>query len=104
MADHPETGDLYGIVTDREDEPLPGVRITLISEGRPAGTTVSNAGGRFRFVHLAPGSYDLEAELEADEEALLPGQQPPEVTMVEAIEVKAGRRARVEIDLHARVR
>src|SRR3954454_328773 len=58
-----QTGNLYGTVTDDKGAALPGVTVTLSGQGAPQ-VQVTNAQGQFRFLGLAPGSYDLKAELE----------------------------------------
>ena len=58
-----QTGNLYGTVTDDKGASLPGVTVTLTGQGAPQ-VQVTNAQGQFRFLGLAPGSYDLKAELE----------------------------------------
>src|SRR5215813_5030057 len=58
-----QTGNLYGTVTDDKGAALPGVTVTLTGQGAPQ-VQVTNAQGQFRFLSLAPGSYDLKAELE----------------------------------------
>ena len=57
------TGNLFGEVTDDQGEPLPGVTITLTGNG-PVKIQISNAEGQFRFLALAPGTYQITAELE----------------------------------------
>jgi hypothetical protein len=58
-----QTGNLYGVVTAPDGAPLPGVTVTLTGQGAPQ-VQVTDAAGRFRFLGLAPGSYQLAAELE----------------------------------------
>lgn len=58
-----QTGNLMGSVVDEEGENLPGVTITLSGQGAPQ-VQVTDAQGRFRFLHLGPGSYRLKAVLE----------------------------------------
>jgi hypothetical protein len=58
-----QTGNLYGTVTDDKGAALPGVTVTLSGQGAPQ-VQVTNAQGQFRFLGLAPGSYDLKSELE----------------------------------------
>jgi len=58
-----QTGNLYGQVTDKQGEALPGVTVTLSGNGH-AKVAVTNVEGDFRFLGLAPGTYQLTAELE----------------------------------------
>jgi Carboxypeptidase regulatory-like domain len=58
-----QTGDLYGTVIDAQGQPLPGVTITLSGTSAPQVQT-SGEDGRFRFLNLYPGTYDLKAELQ----------------------------------------
>ncbi len=58
-----QTGDLRGTVTDNQGEPLPGVTVTLTGIGAPK-VQVTDAEGRYRFLSLAPGRYQLTAELQ----------------------------------------
>jgi Carboxypeptidase regulatory-like domain len=58
-----QTGNLYGKVTDQRHAALPGVTVTL-DTGEAAQVQNTNAQGEFRFLGLAPASYNLEAELE----------------------------------------
>jgi len=58
------TGDIRGVVTDESGAVLPGVTLTLSGpavQGRPS--TVSNESGVYRFPNLAPGVYQVSAEL-----------------------------------------
>lgn len=58
------TGDIRGVVTDESGAVLPGVTVTLRGAGVPgAPTTVSNEEGVYRFPNLAPGLYEITAEL-----------------------------------------
>ena len=58
------TGDIRGVVTDESGAVLPGVTVTLkgpAAAGTP--TTATNESGVYRFPNLAPGIYDVTAEL-----------------------------------------
>ena len=58
------TGDIRGVVTDQSGAVLPGVTVTLRGPAVPgAPTTVSNEEGIYRFPNLAPGTYEITAEL-----------------------------------------
>lgn len=56
-------GNLYGRVQDTSGEDLPGVILTLTGVGTDR-NQVSDAQGKFRFIGLSPGTYELEAQLE----------------------------------------
>jgi hypothetical protein len=59
------TGNIYGKVTDNENNPLPGVSMTLTSPNLAPLTTLTNDQGIFRFPSLSPGNrYTLKAELQ----------------------------------------
>jgi hypothetical protein len=59
-----EQGRLLGTVTDAQGAVLPGVTVTAQSPALIGGqTTVTEADGRFRFVALPGGVYDLTFEL-----------------------------------------
>ena len=57
-----ENGSLYGEVVDQQGEALPGVTVTL--DGMVERVAVTDAEGKFRFVSLPPGTYQLMATLE----------------------------------------
>lgn len=60
------TGSIRGTVTDPDGVTLPGITVTLVSPSMVIDkmTTVTNANGVYRFLALAPGTYDLTFELE----------------------------------------
>jgi len=59
------TGKIIGSITDNENNPLPGVTITISSSALIAPvSTVSNEKGQYRFVSLPPGTYRTKFELE----------------------------------------
>jgi hypothetical protein len=59
------TGNISGVVVDKDGMPLPGVNITLTGKTIAAISQQSNAEGRFRFLSLAPASdFVLKAELQ----------------------------------------
>ena len=82
-----QTGDLYGTVTDNQEESLPGVTVTLTGSG-PTQVQVTNARGEFHFPGLDPGSYDLKAELEGFSTVAYPN-----------IDIRVGRNTSLEIQL-----
>ncbi|MCB0712611.1 MAG: carboxypeptidase regulatory-like domain-containing protein [Ignavibacteriae bacterium] len=57
------TGNILGIVQTINDEPLPGVVVTLSSEGHEPREEVTNAEGKFRFMDVMVGSYSLKATM-----------------------------------------
>lgn len=58
-----ETGNLYGTVVDQGGGVLPGATVELSGIGAPR-TQVTDDSGRFRFLALDPGVYQLVASLE----------------------------------------
>jgi outer membrane receptor protein involved in Fe transport len=65
FAQSKENGAIEGKVTS-ENQPLPGVRVTLSSPNLIGGpqTVVTTDSGKFRFVALPSGAYSLEAKLQ----------------------------------------
>ncbi|MDX1644094.1 MAG: carboxypeptidase-like regulatory domain-containing protein, partial [Thermoanaerobaculia bacterium] len=63
IASAQQFGALYGVVTDENGQPLPGVTVTLEGMGAPR-VTVTDEVGRYRFPGLDPGSYYVKAELD----------------------------------------
>jgi len=59
------TGKLVGFVTDTEDEPLPGVTVTISSPSMitPQMAFVTNEEGYYRFIGLPSGKYTVVYEL-----------------------------------------
>lgn len=56
------TGQIHGLVTDKDGKPLENVTVTLVgptTSGRP---TTSDEHGEFRFFHLNPGTYSVWAD------------------------------------------
>jgi hypothetical protein len=58
-----QTGNLYAKATDEQGGALPGVSVTISGIGAPL-TQVTNVNGEVRFVHLSPGAYTLEFNLQ----------------------------------------
>lgn len=86
-----QTGSLYGTVLDPERSPLPGTTVTLSGIGAPQ-TQLSDAQGRFRYVGLPPGTYQLQAHHD--------GFSP---LAVDNLIVHVGRSTEVEVNLPAAV-
>jgi len=64
------TGTLFGIVSDADGKPLPGVTVTLASPALQGSRTVTtNAAGEYNFPLLPPGSYRAEYVLAGFETA-----------------------------------
>ncbi len=59
------TGNLSGTVVDDQNQPLPGVTITIQSPALIGGArmAVTDANGGFSFAAIAPGMYTVKAEL-----------------------------------------
>lgn len=82
-----QTGNLYGELTDNQGQALPGVTLTLTGVG-PTQVQVSNAEGQARFLGLAPGKYELKAELEGFSTVDYPN-----------ISIQVGRNTSIEITM-----
>jgi len=63
MSNQTQTGSVFGTVVDNQGSFLPGVTVTLSGIGAPQ-VLPSDSEGQFRFFNLAPGKYELRAELE----------------------------------------
>jgi hypothetical protein len=60
-----QTGAIGGIVTEQDNNPIPGVSITVSGPALMGTMTdISRSDGSFRFPSLPPGSYTVTAELE----------------------------------------
>lgn len=57
------TGSLLGQVVDPEGQPLPEVQVQIRGDGAEQ-TAFTDLSGRFRFLALPPGEYDLTTTLE----------------------------------------
>jgi len=65
-------GTISGVVKDETGGVLPGVEVTARNTGTEASRTViSDDEGRYRVVQLAPGDYELRAELSGFQTAVL---------------------------------
>lgn len=58
------TGSIYGKVLDGNHQPIPGVNVTLESEGMTAKTAFSGDAGAYRFTGLQPGVYAITFSME----------------------------------------
>lgn len=58
------TGTIYGKVFGQDGQPLPGVTITLESEGMAPKTAFSGDAGAYRFAGLQPGSFAVTFSLQ----------------------------------------
>jgi len=56
-------GDIEGRVLDTEENPLPGVNVTLMGSFAPR-STITSQSGHFRFKNVSPGEYICKAELD----------------------------------------
>jgi len=56
-----QSGNIFGKVQAKDGSALPGVTVTLTGAGTQV--AVTDAQGNFRFLSLAPGTYELKAEL-----------------------------------------
>src|SRR5688500_5498254 len=58
-----QSGTVFGTVSDDQGSRLPGVTVTLSGAGAPI-IQVTDERGAFRFPGLAPGRYQVSAQLE----------------------------------------
>jgi len=91
LAAQVQAGNLHGTITDENGSALPGVSVTLIGQGAPqAQQTGEN--GAFRFLGLAPGVYELKAELD--------GFQPVDY---QSVTISVGRNTTLEPTMYRTV-
>lgn len=57
-----QTGNIFGTVQTRDGAVLPGATVTLTGVGAPQ-VFITDEQGRFRFLNLSPGTYQVRAEL-----------------------------------------
>lgn len=63
-APNPESGTIYGRVTDLEGNPLPGASVALMgAKLMGMNSHVTSATGQFFFPLLTPGSYEIRIEM-----------------------------------------
>lgn len=68
------TGNIYGKIMDEDNNPLPGVTVTLTGSKIGAMTSITSAEGTYRFISLAVGrDYIIKAELEGFSTAIQEG-------------------------------
>lgn len=82
------TGSVYGKVFGDDGQPLPGVTITVESEGMSPRTAFTGDGGGYRFVGLEPGTYAVTFSLQGFTEV-----------RQEDIKLNAGSNVNLEITL-----
>ncbi len=64
LASAQTTGEVSGVVRDRDGLPLPGATVTITGPQLLIGrSTTTLSDGAFRFLRLVPGNYHLKAEL-----------------------------------------
>jgi len=64
LAQGKQTGTISGTVLDNENNPLPGVTVTLSGPAMMGSMSyLTTEAGKFRFVALNPGEYDIKVEL-----------------------------------------
>src|SRR5262249_6665136 len=93
LASAQVTGDMSGVVRDKDGTPLPGVLVTITGPNLPKGRSVSSLGdGAFRFTGLIPGTYHLRAELSGlgvfEQDVVVSIQKDTEVRPVLAPSIK----------------
>ena len=86
-----QSGDLFGTVTDENGEDLPGVTVTLSGIGAPR-VQITDAQGRYRFLSLPPGQFQLQAALEGFNTV-----EVPDVT------IRVGRNSTINVKLSAAI-
>ena len=86
-----QTGNLYGTIVDEQGSPLPGVTVTLSGQGAPQ-VFVTDSEGRFRFLGLAPGQYQIQSALEGFSTVDYPN-----------VVVRVGRNTELEVTLSSAV-
>src|SRR5437016_5064330 len=54
------SGSITGLVTDERNAAVPGADVTLLDPAtKSSQTTVTNDSGRYHFVNVAPGTYNV---------------------------------------------
>jgi Carboxypeptidase regulatory-like domain len=65
-----ESGAIVGHVTDMESAAVPGAKVTAVTPARGESVTYTDEEGFYRFPVLAPGTYEIKAELEGFQTAV----------------------------------
>lgn len=86
-----QTGNVFGTVVDEQGSALPGVTITLTGPGAPQ-VFVTDGQGRFRFLSLSPGRYQLSSALEGFATVEYPN-----------VNVSVGRNTEIEVTMSSAV-
>jgi hypothetical protein len=86
-----QTGNVFGSTVDEQGSALPGVTVTLSGIGAPQ-VFVTDGQGRFRFLSLAPGRYQLSAALEGFATVEYPN-----------VNVSVGRNTEIEVTMSSAV-
>ena len=80
-----QTTDLSGFVRDSSRAVLPGVEVTLLQDGKPIRTVVTDQTGRYVFTAIPPGRFTLRATLAGfrtkDSEVTVTSQQAVSVDL-----------------------
>jgi len=82
-----QTGNLYGTISDGQGGLLPGVQVQIAGIGAPR-TQFTDSQGKFRFLDLDPGSYQLTASLDGFS-----------TLRYEAVDVRVGRNITLSLQL-----
>jgi len=87
------TGTVSGQVTDQQNAIVPGAEVTLLDiSTNAARTVITNDAGRYVFVNVPPGTYDISVTLTGFKQAKVAGQQVTvgqELTINVALQVGA---------------
>src|SRR5215813_5427503 len=75
-AQSTSTGTVTGVVTDQQGAVVPGAEVTLTDTATNAvRKTTSNDAGRYTFVNVAPGIYDIAVSRTGFQRAVIAGQK-----------------------------
>src|SRR5499427_6254778 len=75
-AQSTSTGTVTGVVTDQQGAVVPGADVTLTDTATNASRkTTSNDAGRYTFVNVAPGIYDIAGSRTGFQRAVVAGQK-----------------------------
>lgn len=56
-----EGGSIHGTVTDPLGAVVPGAQVELLRQGKPVSSTTTDSEGKYRFLPLTPGRYQVRA-------------------------------------------